>query len=405
MAEGDRPNDNVPPRKRRRKPPVLELAAKEVGSAGDQAGPERPRQEQQHHVGSEGWKQWRDSLAAVEWRGLASNPVVAASVGLLLGAFIVYALVVPRIVPGDPQAAALKNEIANLAARVELLAARPQTGAPDTGALGARIDRLTMAIGEADKRLGAMEQRPLPQAPDLSNVNQRTAAIESAVKDLRAALADLRKLAEQAPPAASLAAVESLASRIGGLEQRIASLAAARTATTGASIAAEVLALNALADAIRAGRPFVRELETARARLRGRAAPLAVLDAHAERGLPTIAALAERFAAVVPEMLRGPEPAGGFLSRLYTNAVRLVEIRPVGEPAGSGVGAIAARMETKLARGDLAGAIAESEALPETAKSAVATWLVAARQRHEADAAVKQMIDGVLATTAERDRP
>ncbi|MCC6949405.1 MAG: hypothetical protein IT539_16730 [Bradyrhizobiaceae bacterium] len=399
MAEGDRPDDAPPPppRKRRRKPPVLDLKAKEIGGATERPQAEERKEEQARaHSPAE-------AAAGFDWRALATNPLVAASVGLIAGAAAVYALM-PRAQIVDPQAGALRNEIATLSARIEELAARPPA-APDMSALGTRIDRLTAAIGEAEKRLAAVEQRPEPKAPDLSGVTERTAAIESAVKDLRGTLADLRKLAEQAPPAVTPAAIDSLANRIGGLEQRIASLAAARTAATSASISAEIVALNALTDAIRSGKPFVKELEAARARLGDRAAPLAALDAQAEKGLPTVATLAERFDALVPQLLRGPDPAGGFFSRLYTNAVRLVEVRPVGEPEGTSAGAIVARMETKLARGDLAGALAESDALPEPAKSTAASWLAAARERQDAEAIVKKLSESVLTGNAEREKP
>jgi hypothetical protein len=406
MAEGDRPEDDESPRprRRRRKPPVLELEAKEVSAEGQAKSRQRDAQRSQR-AGSDFSKRWTESLTAGNWLGLAASPAVAAMGGLLFGGLIVYAFVVLRVTPSDPQVGALKNDIADLAARVESLATRPPAATFDPGALVGRIDRLTAAIGEADKRLAAIEQRPAPQPSGLSDVNTRTAAIESAIKDLHAALADVRKLAEQAPPAASAVAIESLASRIGGLEQRIASLAAARAAASGASLATEIVSLNALADAVRSGRPFVRELETVRARLGGRAGPLATLDAHAERGLPTTAALAERFATVVPEIMRGPEPDGGFLSRLYANAIRLVEVRPVGEPKGESVGAIVARMETRLGRGDLGGALAESDALPRTAKSIAASWLAAAQQRRDAEEAVKRLIDDLLANHTERERP
>ena len=401
MAESDRPEDTQPPqpRKRRRKPPVLDLQAKEIGGEEQRAQAEAPKDEQ-----AAGAETATAQPTQFDWRALAGNPLLAASAGLVIGAAIVYALL-PRVQTGEPQASALQNEIANLSARIEQLAAQPPAAAPDMSVLGTRLDRLTAAIHEAEKRLAAVEQRPAPQAPDLSNVNERTAAIESAVKDLRATLGDLRKMAEQAPPAVTPAAIDSLAERIGGIEERIASIATAQTAAIDTSIAAEIVALNALADAIRSGKPFAKELEVARARLGDRASALAPLDAHAEKGMPTTAALAERFEALAPQLLRGPDPAVGFFSRLYTNAVRLVEVRPVGEPKGTSAGAVVARIETKLARGDLAGALVESDTLPETAKATAASWLAAARERQEAEAAVKKLSETILMGNAEREQP
>jgi hypothetical protein len=112
--------------------------------------------------------------------------------------------------------------------------------------------------------------------------------------------------------------------------------------------------------------------------------------------LPTIPVLAERFAALAPELLRGPDPGGGIFSRLVANATRLVEIRPIGEPEGLSVGAVVARAENKLGRGDLAGALAEVERLPEAGKVAASGWIVAAKLRVDAERIVRQITDTTL---------
>jgi hypothetical protein len=289
----------------------------------------------------------------------------------------------------------LAGEVATLSARIESLTKRPAP-APESGALGERIDRLTNAISESEQRLAAIERRP-PAAPtDLSGVNERTASIEATLKELRGSLADLRRMAEQASPAATPTAVDALTNRIGGLEERIAALAAPRSAAAASTLAAEIQDLNALADSIRSGRPFLKELDAARARLGDRAAPLVTLEPYASTGLPTIPVLAERFAALAPELLRGPDLDGGIFSRLVANATRLVEIRPIGEPEGPSVGAIVARAENKLGRGDLAGALAEVDRLPEAGKAAASGWIVAAKLRVDAERIVRQVTEATL---------
>jgi hypothetical protein len=133
-----------------------------------------------------------------------------------------------------------------------------------------------------------------------------------------------------------------------------------------------------------------------------RAAPLATLEPLAAKGLPNVAALERQFSELVPQLLRGPEPGGNFFERLLTNASRLVEVRRVGEPEGGSASAVVARAETKLTRGDLAGAITEVESLPELAKSKAANWLVAAKQRRDAEATVAKLLDASLSGNAER---
>jgi hypothetical protein len=411
MAESDRPEDETPqpppPKaKRRRRPPTLELSAKEVGAEG-KAKPENSEkraQEPKSGATQSAWAKWRERVVSVDTSALLSAPVLAGLGGIAAGALIVYLFVGPRDSAADPRVTELTGEIAKLSARVESLALRPASTAGDQSALAQRIDRLTAAINESEQRLAAMERRPTPQ-PDLSGVNQRTTAIEATLKDLRTALGELRRFAEQAPPAATPAAIDQLGTRIGGLEERIAALAAPRVAAAASSLADDLIALNALAAAVQSGRPFAKELEATRARLGERTTPLAKIEPFAAKGLPTTGALAQRFSGLTPELLRGPEPQGDFFSRLFANAARLVEVRQVGEPQGSSVGAIVARAETKLERGDLASAVAEVEALPEPAKSKAAEWLAAARQRRDVDQLLKSFVDASLATNAERAKP
>jgi hypothetical protein len=396
MADEGRPEDETPaPKpKRRRRPPTLELSAKEVGkeaSGGAKAASETPEAGGQAAGGPE----W--------WRNLPM-PVLTGALGVLGGALVVY-LLMPRADSADPRVGKLSQDIAALASRIETLAVRP---APlqDQSGLGARIDRLTAAIGEAEQRLASIEKRPEPKAPDLSSVNQRTAAIEGTLKELRGGLTDLKRMAEQTPQAASPKSVDQLAGRIGGLEDRIGALLAARAAQpSNADLAAEIVALNALSSVLRAGQPFAKELGAARSQLGDRAAGLAPLDKFASGGLPTLEALQQQFSTLAPQILSGPEPDGNFFERLVTNAKRLVQVRPVGEPTGNSMGAIVARAETKLARGDLPGAIAEVEMLPEAGRAVAAGWLASAKQRRDAEALVQRLAEASVARARESAKP
>jgi hypothetical protein len=132
---------------------------------------------------------------------------------------------------------------------------------------------------------------------------------------------------------------------------------------------------------------------------------LAALDSLAAKGVPTMAVLSERFSQITPDLLRGPAADDGVLSRLLSNATRLVEVRRVGEPGGSSVDAVVARIETKLARGDIAGAIADGETLHDGAKAIAAEWMSLARQRNDAILLVQQQVDLTLAGNAEKAKP
>jgi hypothetical protein len=394
MVEGDRPEDEAPPPtpKRRRRPPTLELKATEVG--GQSAAAEAPQAERsaEHHASD-----------SIDWRALLTNAQVTGVVGVLAGALLVFGLMTlfGNRSGGDARVTELSHEVKNLSSRIETLANRPLPQ-PDSAGFAQRIDRLTAAIGDSEQRLASIERRPAQQAPDLSTVNQRTAAIETAIKDLRGALTELRRAAEQTPPAAIPQAIDALTNRIGGLEERISALVAPRAAASTAALATEIGTLNALSDALKSGLPFMKELEAARVQLGDRAAPLAVLEPYAGKGIPTMAALAESLSQLAPHLTRAPSADTSVLGRLLDNAARLVEVRPVGEPEGKGAGALVARAETKLARGDVAGALAEVDQLPDSAKAAASTWIAAARQRLDAERTVRQLIDAALANSAGR---
>lgn len=409
MADEGRPEDEAPsPKpKRRRRPPTLDLTAKEVKAdkkTSEQTGQEAPRAESGAAASGSSWDQTRARVTGGDWRSIVPAPVLAAVLGVLAGALVVY-LLMPRGEGADPRVGQITQEIAALSARIETLAGRPAAAADPAG-LGARIDRLTAAIGEAEQRLAAVEKRPEPKAPDLSAVNQRAAAIEGTLKELRSSLSDLRRIAEEAPEAASSQAADKLAGRIGGLEDRIAALAAARAAQpTNADLAAAIVSLNALSAALRSGQPYAKELDAARSQLGEGAEKLAPLAPFAAAGLPAIETLGKQFSELVPKILSGPEPNGNFFERLTTNASRLVQVRPVGEPAGNSVGAILARAETKLANRDLRGAIAEVESLPEAEKAMAVQWLAAARQRRDAEALVQGLAEASLALAREAAKP
>jgi hypothetical protein len=69
---------------------------------------------------------------------------------------------------------------------------------------------------------------------------------------------------------------------------------------------------------------------------------------------------------------------------------------------GGSAGAIVARMEERLKRGDLAAALEEGGHLPAAAQAAGADWFAIATRRRDAELAVKTLLNAELAAlTAE----
>lgn len=354
--------------RKRAKPPVIELEATDVT-------PERPKQErstseahQEESENSLGNGKSRSSSA--DPRNHRAFPILSGFIGMLVGA-LALALVFLFVRGGS----------------LSEITGRAGSSDPVVGAIGERVDQLLKIVAELEKRLATVESRPAPQTIDLAPFTARVESMENS-------LSDLRKLGEQAQ-AANAAAIEAVQGRIAALESRLA--APPRPA---ASNAAEIVALGALRDAVITGAPFEKELAAVRSMLGDRAAPLAPFESFAREGLPAIAKLSARFAELAPKLARDPEPADGYLARLWANAAHLVEVRPAGEVEGTSAGAIVARMEERLKRGDLVAALEEGARLPVAARAIGADWLADATRRRDAEIAVKNLLNAELAALA-----
>jgi hypothetical protein len=368
MAKDDRAKDDASPKPRRRgKPPVLELAATEIG-ANEGADPRKP----------EAADPQPEPGAAQPWFSARSPALIAALIGVVLVGAAIAVAAVRGLDGGDARLSKLSADIAALSARVEAIAGRPANTAAIT-TLGERVDRLAGALTEAERRLAAIENKPAPQMSDLAPLAARTGALEAAVENVR----------------------KDVSERLRALEERITNLAAASRSATSPALAAEIVALGMLRDALDSGMPFKAELAAVRALLGARAAALAALDPVAEAGLPTRAVLARRFSVLAPVLRRESAPQGGFFDRLMQSASRLIEVRRVGEePAGDELPAVVARMEARLQRGDLSGAFDEAAKAPALTTGAAGEWLKVARLRRDADLALKNLIASSLAALA-----
>lgn len=360
MSESDREQESGPNPRPKRQPPVIDAEAKDVTPPSPESAAK-----------SEGERQTMQTAAKkIEWRTMLPAIAVAAVCGVSAGLFgsWLFAFGVPQ----NADTSALSNSIAQLSSR-----------------------------------LTQQETKSLP-APDFSPLNERSAKLETLTGELRGELAEVKKLFEAQAGGPTVAEINSVNRRLALIEEKISALAAPpKQETRNDPQPAEVIALGALRDAVAAGSPFASELNAARAMLKERAAPLASLDKYARDGMPTVAALAKRFEAFASKLASSPPPAGnsGVFTRLWNNAGKLVEVRPVGEPQGSDAGAVVARMEAKLARGDLSGALEESNTLPAQTRALAKDWFDAAGERRDADAAVKGLINAALAAiSAERPK-
>jgi hypothetical protein len=377
MAKDDQGKDDGPPPKRRRgKPPVIELAATEIEPAPPASAPEPEPAAAPALERPVPGKAWFGVFERTSLRFAASIAVAA-----LAGALIAVSVVLLFERGADTRLAKLASEVAALNAQVAALAARPADGT--AAALGERMDRVSALLADVERRLAAVERQAPP--PDIAPLAAHVGAIEAELQTLR----------------------KETAERLRFVEERLANLAATTRASVSPTLAAEILALNMLREALAAGAPFTAELAAARALLGDRAAGLAALAPAAANGLPTTVALARRFSELAPQLTGAAAPAGGFFDRLAQSASNLVDVRRAGEePAGDDVASVVARVQARLERGDLAGAIDAAEKSTAFAEGTAGEWLKAAKLRLAADAALKTLIDTSLASlAAEAKRP
>jgi hypothetical protein len=298
-----------------------------------------------------------------------------------------------RPVEAPADLSGLADRVGQLETSFKTLAEAAEQGGsvPDAAALAEQI-------GEAERRLQGKIDTTLAEAELATSATMQ--ALQNEIGALRAKLGALAE-AElgSAGDAASLEPeVQALTERIAKLESALPDLASAiDKEAADAKSAALAIAFANLRASVAEGRTFAAELQTLQA-LSPKADDLGALPAHAGKGIPTLPALARDFTAAKDAALApaSPPPDASILDGLLASAQSLVKIRRVDEAAtGDSPGAVLARAEALLDKGDLAGSVKEVEALDGAPRAAFADWLDQARARLGADDNVKRL-EGLL---------
>ncbi|WP_312798616.1 hypothetical protein [Tianweitania sp.] len=241
-------------------------------------------------------------------------------------------------------------------------------GGGDTQALTSRIDELAAQLQQLSQNGGSGGQ-PV----DLQPLNGRIDALEQSLQAASQAATQAGSADEQ---------------RLSELQQSLATLSQRVEERANDPRLALAITASALKAAIDRGQPFQTEFDAYVA-----AAPNApeadTLRGMAATGVPTRAEisseLTEATSAMVAAGKTEPENAG-VVSRLWSSATDLVEVRPVGANVqGNEPGAIVARLEAAVQAGDYEKAIAEYDTLPAGSKSAGADFIAKVRARQAAD--------------------
>lgn len=393
---------------------------------------------------------------APERRSSAGALIGSGLLGGLVGAGLVYGLQTwqgqtpaqedPRIAQLQQQVSALRQQPAP--------SGQPQG---DTGALEGRIQAIETARSELDQRLQAIQDtaqqaasqaqealnRPAPEAAQpqaspqteaaLADLSNRLGALDEQVRanaqnatnatnvtqELDRRLADLdrrvsereqrfqetdRRLADlDRQLAESNRRFADTDRRLSEQDQRLAAVSQqvtenAKTVEAASQTGTRVVLAGRLNDALQSGTPYPEVLDGVR-KAGTEPARVAPLEPFAQEGAPTPAELARSFEPVEMAILRESRgPAEGWTDRILRMADKVVTVRPVNEPGGSGVPALVTRIRQALERGDVVEAAAAWDALPEPARRTSEEWGRQVKAVAEAHRAAQAISSDALAT-------
>ncbi len=156
------------------------------------------------------------------------------------------------------------------------------------------------------------------------------------------------------------------------------------------------LSLGELKRAVNEGAPYKAELARVQPHA-PKSLDLAILTQYANKGIVTHTALRSEFSSVSNKALASEHTAksGSFMDQLMANAKSMVQVRPTGLVEGETTGAVLSRMEYKLDRDDLSGALKESGALQGSAKDVMQSWVAKARSRVNGDMVLRALEDKI----------
>jgi hypothetical protein len=394
---------------------------------------------------------------APERRSSAGALIGSGLLGGLVGAGLVYGLQTwqdPAPVPSDPRIAQLEQRVNALRQQPAAPGGQPQG---DTSALGERLQALEAARGELDQRLQAIQgtaqqaasqaqealNRPAPEAAQpqaspqteaaLADLSTRLGALDEQVRangqnatnaanvtqELDRRLADLdrrfgereqrfqetdRRLADlDRQLAESNRRFADTDRRFGEQEQRLAALSQqaaenTRNVTTASQTGTRVVLAGRLNEALQGGAPYAEVLDGVR-KAGTEPARVVPLEPFAQEGAPTPTELAQSFEPVETAILRESRgPAEGWTDRILRMADKVVTVRPVNEPGGSGVSASVTRIRQALERGDVVEAAAAWDALPEPARRVSEEWGRQVKSVAEAHRAAQAISSDALAS-------
>lgn len=312
----------------------------------------------------------------------------------------------------ETQISSLETEITDLKTVLSSGSAGESEG---LSVISGRIETIEQELKATQDNISTMGET-LSETIALANSNDVSQTIESLKTSMTNNADKLGTISTTLETAKSETdqAIEALSAdvteQITSLTSKVEAIGAQASDASRQNDVASAIATAGLKAAIDRGGPFMAELETFAqvapdSELIGQLRPLAA------KGVPTRAALLERFDTVAYDMINAENTAqqnnseGGIMSGLMSSVQSLVKVRPVGNVEGDSTAAITARMGEQLKSGNLAAVQAEYATLPEAAKAAGAAYMTDIEAREQADGLIRTMLGQAFSATQPATQP
>jgi hypothetical protein len=328
---------------------------------------------------------WLAVLLVVVTAGIALSPYWAPNVASLL--------------PWKGTSAPVREDFADLAARVTALEQRPAPTAVGVDAIKAAQAALEQRVARLEAAIDALRQNQGAAAAtkaSLAQLTQRLDAIDAQAATRAAAeAADARKTQQEQSRLGG--AATDLGDRLTQLERQVQAQGSADRSGT-----VLLLALLQMREAVEEARPFPAEYSVFErlahddAKLAAAAEPLA---GAAREGVASRAVLSRRLADLSAQIATAKPPAAK--SKWWAQALdrmrALVTIRRIDGGAKTGPEAAVDAAQSALARGDLAAAVSALDPLTAANAETARPWVQMARKRLAAEAALTHLQELVAA--------
>jgi len=288
---------------------------------------------------------------------------------------------------------AIESSLATLGQRLDGIAGQAREA-------DAKADAATAAVARPGE--AALTRPPVDLAPlekrvtDLERSPVDLVPLEKRITDLERSPVDLAPLEQRLTGLErTLADVARRAASIAEAEKRLTEVE--RVARADRQVDTAAVTTLRLGEALSSGRPYKAELALL-SRTPGIEAEIRTLQARAETGIPSRAALLERFPAVAAAAARNADRGDDAWSQMMAKARGLVQVRRM--TPGEDLDGRLAQAELALKNGDLGRALVATERLPEGAAQAIAPWRADALARFEAERALDRISQALAAGAA-----